>query len=77
MGADTIKRWYQIHARHFAHIRSLRSKEKQKFNAVKYEYITSDHNMNNIAHEIAKETKRNFKTKEGATLKTRNNKKRI
>ena len=77
MGEDAIERWHQTRTRHFARIRSLRSEEKQKFNAAKYEHVTNDHDVNNIVHEVAKETKRNFKTKESATLKTRNDKKTI
>ena len=71
MGEDAIERWPQTRTRHFAIIRSLRSEEKQKFNAAKHENTANDHNINNVARNVAKETKRHFKKEESATLKNR------
>ena len=71
MGEDAIERRPQTRTRHFARIRSLRSEEKQKFNAAKHENTANDHHINNVAINVAKEIQRHLKKEKSATLKNR------
>ena len=64
-----------IHTRNFARIRSLRSKEKQNFNAVKHEHDANDESINNIISAVRNKTKWRFNNNESATIKIRNSKK--
>ena len=58
MGEDCIERWHQIRMRHYARIRCLRSENLQKINQAKYEFTTTNDEINNIIKKVNEGTKR-------------------
>ena len=68
---DPNELWPHTRTHHFARIRFLKSEEKQKFYAARHENTANDHNISNVARNVAKETHSHFKREESATLKTR------
>ena len=72
MCKDAIECQYQIRTRHNARIISLRSKEKQKCNIVKYEHTSNNIKFYNIISEVKTKTKRNFKNRTNNAIKKSN-----
>ena len=70
MGEDAIERWHQIRMRHHARIRSLRSENLQKQNQSKYEFTTTNSDIQKLIEDVNNKRKRNIERR--ISLKSQN-----